>query len=318
MNASRIVRGLIVSYSFAVSSFVWAAVDYEGQIQPLLEDKCYRCHSEEEVKGELRLDSPQFIMAGGEYGEVLVPGDPNESSLYILTTYPKDDPDYMPQKGKGLSGAEQGMLKKWIEEGALFGDGFVHAPKPKVKSKFEEADLVNERKYMIMGEALDIVNGLRESGLLVDTVNHDSSRFEISYTYAEREAGAFDFDALQPLAASIVKVSLARSDVLDSDLDNLTQYEAIEHLDLGRTNIGDAAMASVAKLSNLRYLNLRDTNVSDDGLRALEKLKRLERVYLWGSEVTPEGAKRLEKKLGEGVVIFGGSLAGPRRGGQRG
>lgn len=309
---------MIVSCSFVASSFIGIAVDYKRQIQPLLEDKCYRCHGKEEVKGELRLDSPQLIMAGGEYGEVLVPGDPNESSLYILTTYPKDDPDYMPQKGKGLSRAEQTMLKKWIEEGAVFGDGYVHAPKPKVKAKFEEADPANERKYMIMGEALDIVNGLRESGLLVDTVNHDSSQFEISYTYAEREAGSFDFDALEPLAASVVKVSLARSDVSDSDLDDLTQYRAIEQLDLGRTNIGDAGMASVAKLSNLRYLNLRDTNVSDDGLRALEKLKRLERVYIWGSEVTPEGAKRLEKKLGEGVVIFGGSLAGPRRGGQRG
>ena len=71
------------------------AVDFDKQILPILEEKCYRCHGDEKVKGELRLDSPEAILAGGEYGEILIPGDPNESSLYVLTTYPKDDADYM-------------------------------------------------------------------------------------------------------------------------------------------------------------------------------------------------------------------------------
>lgn len=318
MNAIAKARALVFLCGAASVLANGATVDYEGEIRPLLEEKCYRCHGDEEVKGDLRLDSPQAIVAGGEYGDVLVPGDPNESSLYVLTTYPKDDPDYMPQKGKGLSGKEQAMLKKWIEEGASFGDGFVHAPRPKVGSKFDEADPASQRKYQIMGEALDAVAELRASGLLVDTVNHDSSRFEISYTYGERAAGDFDFRELDPLGDAIVKISFARTEVSARDLESLAGFAGLEGLDLSRTSIGDDAMANLAKLENLRYLNLRDTKVSDDGLEALGSLKGLERVYLWGSQATEAGARRLEKALGEGVVVFGGNLTRPRRAGPRG
>jgi hypothetical protein len=293
------------------------AVDFAKEILPIFEDKCYRCHGEEKVKGELRLDSPEAIMAGGEYGDVLVPGDPNESSLYVLTTYPKDDPDYMPQKGKGLSSNEQKLLKQWISDGASFGESFVHGPNPKVKSKFEEANPVNERKYTIREDAVETVARLHESGLQVDTVNHDASRFEINYTYAERTAGSFDFGMLADLGDTLVKLTLARTDVTDGDLAGIVDYSNIEHLDLGRTGVGDAAIEHIDKLENLKYLNLRDTNVSDVGIQRLSKLKQLERVYLWGSQVTEAGSKRLEKALGEGIVILGAELRGPARRSQR-
>jgi hypothetical protein len=289
------------------------AVDYDKEILPILEGKCYRCHGDEKVKGELRLDSPEAILAGGEYGDVLIPGDPNESSLYVLTTYPKDDPDYMPQKGKGLTSGEQKILKQWIADGASFGESFVHAPPPKVRSKFEEVDPANERRYTIMGDAVETVARLRESGLQVDTVNHDASRFEINYTYAERAGGAFDFEALAALGDTLVKLTLARTDVSDGDLAGIVDYSNIEHLDLGRTGIGDEALEYVSNLENLKVLNLRDTNVTDAGIQKLAKLKSLERVYLWGSQATANGAKRLEKSLGEGNVILGGELVGPRR-----
>lgn len=289
-------------------------VDFDKHIGPILENKCYRCHGEEKVKGELRLDSPEAILAGGEYGDILVPGDPSESSLYVLTTYPKDDPDYMPQKGKGLTVGERKLLKRWIADGASFGESFVHMPEPKTRSKFEEADPANERKYTIMGKAVEIVARLRESGLQVDTANHDASRFEISYTYAERSEGAFGFETLALLGDSLVKLTLARTDVSDGDLAGIVDYSRIEYLDLGRTKVGDAAMEYVAKLEHLMYLNLRDTNVTDAGIQKLASLKHLERVYLWGSQATADGAKRLEKRIGEGVVILGSELgAAPRR-----
>lgn len=289
------------------------AVDFDKEILPILEGKCYRCHGDEEVKGDLRLDSPEAILAGGEYGDVLIPGDPNESSLYVLTTYPKDDADYMPQKGKGLTPSEQKLLKQWITDGASFGESFVNVPAPKVKSKFEEADPADQRRYTIMGEAVEIVARLREEGLQVDTVNHDASRFEINYTYAERSGGAFAFDALAELGDTLVKLILARTDVTDVDLAGIVVYSNIEYLDLGRTGIGDDALEYISKLENLKILNLRDTNVTDASIQKLAKLKSLERVYLWGSQVTASGAKRLEKALGDGIVILGGELVGPRR-----
>jgi len=279
-----------------------APVDFGIQIQPILEQKCYRCHDAEKVKGDLRLDSPAGIMAGGKGGPVLAPGKPDESPLYFMTTFSEGDPDYMPQKGKGLSTKERGLLKTWIEEGASFWEGYVHVPVEKIKSKFSQADSDEMQKYRIAGEAIEMVAELRSSGLLVDTVNHDASLFEVSYTYADRKAGQFGFSSLEALSDSLRKVTLARTEVTIGDLKSLQPFSSIEFLDLSRTGIGDEALDPVSKLENLKTLNLRDTNVSDKGLQKLVGLDKLERVHVWGSLVTPEGAKWLENRL-EGVVV---------------
>lgn len=290
-----------------------AAVDFESQIAPILEDRCYRCHGDEDVKGGLSLDSPIGILTGGEVGEVLVPEDPNASSLYILTTYPKDDPDYMPQKGKGLSKREQDLLKAWIAEGASFGDDFVAPIQSPARKKFADADPDNARNYIILGDAVEIVARLRDAGLLVDTVNHDASLFEVNYTYAEREAGAFDFEALGPLEDSLRKIILARTEVTAADLIGLENFQSIEYLDMSRTSVGDDALDSISKLKNLKFLNLRDTEVSDRGIQKLSGLPSLGKVYLWGSQATAEGAKRLERRLQNASVSIGTRISPPPR-----
>ncbi len=301
-------------------SLIWlgfsvnAAVDFDQQIKPILEEKCYRCHDDEKVKGDLRLDSPEGILSGGKGGVVLVPGEPNESSLFILTTYPKDDPDYMPQKGEGLSDREQNLLKAWIEEGALFAEAFVHVQNPRVKSKFADADPDSVRKYMIMGDALEIVRKLRASDLLVDTVNHDSSLFEVSYTHTDRGPGEFDLTSLTPLNESLKKLTLARTRISNEDLSSLPALSSIEYLDLSRTEVDDQSLEFVSQLANLRILNLRDTKVTDEGLLQLANLRQLERVYVWGTLVTSAGANRLEKRI-EGVAVKQGtSISVPNRG----
>jgi len=302
------------------SALVWlgfsasAAVDFDRQIKPILEEKCYRCHDDEKVKGDLRLDSPEGILAGGKGGIVLVSGEPNKSSLFILTTYPKDDPDYMPQKGEGLSTPEQNLLRAWIEEGASFGKGFVHDQDLRVQSKFADADPDSARKYMIMGDALEVVENLRASDLLVDTVNHDSSLFEVSYTHADRGPGEFELSSLAPLKDSLKKLTLARTRITNEDLSLLSELASIEYLDLSRTEVDDQSLDFVSQLANLRTLNLRDTKITDKGLLKLANLKQLERVYVWGSLVTATGAKRLEKRI-EGVAVkTGTSISPPNRG----
>lgn len=297
-----------------VGFFANAAVDYAREIKPILEEKCYRCHDDEKVKGDLRLDSPEGILAGGKGGGVLVPGKANESALFVLTTYPQDDPDYMPQKGKGLSQSEQALLKTWIDEGALFSKGFVHRQNPVVRSKFAGTDPDSMRNYMILGEALEIVKQLREAGLLVDTVNHDSSRFEVSYTHANRRPGEFNLTELVPLEDTLKRLTLARTEVASEDLKALTELASIEHLDLSRTDVGDQALNFVSQLTGLKTLNLRDTNVTDEGLQKLVKLEKLELVYVWGSIVTASGAKWLEKQIDGVTVKVGTPVVPPNRG----
>jgi len=72
---------------------------YVKDIRPLFEASCFRCHGEEKQKGELRLDSLQAVLQGGEDGKVIVPGD-SKKSLLVVAVAQIDDEFAMPPKRK--------------------------------------------------------------------------------------------------------------------------------------------------------------------------------------------------------------------------
>ena len=88
---------------------------FEKKVRPLLIERCYECHSAEEVSGGLRLDSKVGVAAGGDSGAVLVAGKPDESRLMQAVRY-ADRELQMPPSGK-LSEAEIEVLSRWIEMG---------------------------------------------------------------------------------------------------------------------------------------------------------------------------------------------------------
>lgn len=95
------------------------AISYTLHIRPLMEAHCVECHNAEKMKADLRLDSYEAIMKGSKFGPVVVPGDPEESTFYYLTTFPEDDPDRMPKDGEPLTTEEKQILHDWIAQGAV-------------------------------------------------------------------------------------------------------------------------------------------------------------------------------------------------------
>lgn len=92
-------------------------------IQPIFEAKCNKCHGEEKQKGDLRLDTYEATMAGGENSAEkknnIVAGKPADSLTYQLVTSAEDEDMHMPPEGKDqLSKEEIAILKWWIEQGA--------------------------------------------------------------------------------------------------------------------------------------------------------------------------------------------------------
>ena len=97
-------------------------VNFETEVLPFLERSCFECHSTQQVYSNLRLDSAERILRGGDLGEVVVPGKPEDSPLYVRVTLPAEDLDVMPVEGDRLSEEEAELLRQWIAEGASFGD----------------------------------------------------------------------------------------------------------------------------------------------------------------------------------------------------
>jgi uncharacterized membrane protein len=92
---------------------------FQSVILPIFTAKCNKCHSEEKSKGELRMDTYELAMKGGENGKNFVPGNLKESLSIERITLPEDEDDHMPPTGKDqLTPEEIGLLKWWVQEGA--------------------------------------------------------------------------------------------------------------------------------------------------------------------------------------------------------
>jgi hypothetical protein len=80
---------------------------YAKDIRPLLETACFRCHGEEKQKGDLRVDSRDALLKGGEVGKVIVPGNSKKSLLVAAVAQLNDDiamPPKMKPRGGGPGG----------------------------------------------------------------------------------------------------------------------------------------------------------------------------------------------------------------------
>ncbi|MEM6279284.1 MAG: c-type cytochrome domain-containing protein [Verrucomicrobiota bacterium] len=122
-------------------SFVFAprseAVDYKEEIRPILNSKCYQCHSGPRAKGKLRMDTEDYFSKriGGE-DPAIIPGDSARSLLIIKASLPREDGEAMPPPPARARGAEPftsvelGLVKKWIDLGAKFEAGETSEPEP--------------------------------------------------------------------------------------------------------------------------------------------------------------------------------------------
>ena len=95
-------------------------VTYAKDIRPIFEASCFRCHGEEKQKGDLRLDSLQAVLKGGEDGKVVEPGNSAKSVLVHNVSRIGDEDNWMPPTDKGdpLSKDQIGLIRAWIDQGA--------------------------------------------------------------------------------------------------------------------------------------------------------------------------------------------------------
>ena len=94
---------------------------FEKNVRPILAERCYECHSKEKgiSKGGLIMDSRAGMLAGGDLGAAVVPGD-LKKSLMIVAVHQTDPDLSMPPRKKGakLSDAQIATLEQWIKMGA--------------------------------------------------------------------------------------------------------------------------------------------------------------------------------------------------------
>jgi uncharacterized membrane protein len=284
---------------------------YKDLIQPILEQRCYSCHGENKSKGDLRLDSPEYILKGGETGKVLVAGNVEKSLLYAYCVLPLEDDLHMPPDGKPQLTAQQvQLLKWWVEHGASFDktvqelNGGKNLPIAKVNtvtpSVFQPVQssktavaVNNDVKNSIIKVGIDekpsVPKQDMEPILLKQSIEPVSSAVLKNLTEKKIIVSSYGENS-NYVMANFINVKNYSTNLID-DLQNVKNQ--LLRLRLSNQPVTDADVVKIAQFKNITRLNLEKTNITDASLATIAQMPNLEQLNIYGTNVTEKGLERL-------------------------
>ena len=313
---------------------------YRDLVMPILESKCYNCHSATKKKGGLRLDNEEFIREGGKNGSVFTAGNPEGSNLYTALLLPEDDDKHMPPKGKPqLSEQEIATIHFWIKKGASFQEivetvttgagnsttsvtaniATTTLPKTVAKDSAKAVALMPKTaapvtvqnaettilKNKIEAATPSVLERLKQKNIIVSDFGVGSNYLMANFVNVKNYNSTL-IDELNSIGNQLVRVRLGNQPVSDNDIKKLSSLKNLTRLNLEKTNITDGALMHLKNLPNLEQVNLYGTNITDKGLKELAKCPHLKVIYLWQTKTTAAGIDQLKEALPNVQIDTGG------------
>ena len=208
----------------------------------IFEAHCVDCHNPGKMKGDLRLDTYEGVLAGGQSGAVVVPADPGSSELLKRLHLPLEDKQHMPPKGRApLTDDQIAVLEWWIEAGAPNHDTLRTLKAPaEIRVVFSRTLPERERRAV---EELQSRQASEYEATLAGL------RASIPGSLRAILPGERDLEYTAAIAGATFK---------DAELQQLGSVgNDLFWLDLSRTGITDAGLKVLAKMPNLERLDLR-------------------------------------------------------------
>jgi uncharacterized membrane protein len=272
------------------------ALLYQDVIQPILEARCYDCHSSRKQKGELRLDKEMFIERGGKEGPIVAGAVADSSTLYKRLVLPLEDKHHMPPNEKPqLSSSELALIKYWLSEKPLFNRSI---------SDFENKDKIIAIIQSLQAAPLQSwipaepvekadeknIRQLEGYGLQPIPLAANSNYLMVSFTNA-RNISDEQLKDLISIKEQLIWLNLSNSTITDQQMVILSSLNNLRVLYLNNTPVTDAGVLSISGLTELRLLNLVGTRITDNSVPALLKLKKLTNLFLYQTLLTSEGIR---------------------------
>lgn len=120
-----------------LTSTASASVDFVKEVQPILEQHCLRCHNEKAT--DVELGETDYLLDTAKNAirdKYIIPGNGATSKLYTSTICPDYSKRLMPPlddiielRSRRLTKHETDILKKWIDEGAVWPESVSLVPR---------------------------------------------------------------------------------------------------------------------------------------------------------------------------------------------
>ena len=220
MQRSTILLTAVLAW-FGVTDLSAAAVDYAKQIQPIFMKHCAGCHGEKKGLGKLRLHTPAAIQKKWDKDEhLIVRGDAEKSELYERLVLPEGHKKLMPKKADPLSEEKIALIRKWIDEGAVFGVVAEAKPEADEKTEATEADGDGHGEEKPVAAPAEVplpevgaaevaaVEKLVAGGAQVNPLFAGSSLLQVSYALRGEPATDAELALLEAVAEQVIALGL--------------------------------------------------------------------------------------------------------------
>jgi mono/diheme cytochrome c family protein/uncharacterized membrane protein len=286
---------------------------YADIVQPIFERRCYSCHNKNKKKGKLRLDEPAFILKGGKDGEVIKPGNAEESDMMKRLLLPRNDEDHMPPKEKPqLKDNEIALIHWWIATGATFDKKTKDLEQPeKIKPVLlalqkEEKKVLPDLPQTPVEQADEkAIQKLKDRGIIVFPVARNSNYLKVNFITVD-SITSNDISLLLGIKKQLVWLNLGYKKIHDSLLVPIAQLTNLTRLQLDNTPITDKGLVPFQSLVNLQYLNLVGTKVTAQGMLQLKSLPKLQAIYLYKTFISSSDWPLLKSNFPKVTLDTGG------------
>ncbi|MDP2413565.1 c-type cytochrome domain-containing protein [Daejeonella sp.] len=285
------------------------ALVYDHVIQPIFQEKCVSCHSDEKLKGKLKLTDSASIMKGGKTGKLYVPGDPKVSLLLERIHMPLSNKKHMPPSGKPqLSPEEVRILFQWIKDRPDFKKRVMDLPANDSLRILAAARL---KPFVKVGEDYDFaaadeetIEDLNNFYRMVSPVSRESPALAVSF-FSKNAYNSKSLEELSEIKEQIVSLRLSRMPVKDEDLDFISKLKELRKLDLNFTDINGSGLQDLSALKKLQVLSLSGTKVKVQQLLPLISNKNLRELSVWNTSLTEKDILQLKKVNSSLNIITG-------------
>lgn len=299
---------------------VQEALLYEEVIKPILKTKCMACHNADKQKGGLRMDEITYLLKGGKGGNILKPGNAEESEMIKRIMLPVDNDKHMPPKEKPQpSESQMALMHWWINTGADFNKKIKTISQP---DNIKPILLALQQPDSKQPRAADdfplapvekanekILQQLRLLDIIVLPIaqqsNYLSANF-VTHTAIEKS----DLKLLSTISKQLVWLKLDNTNLDDSTAAQLSAFTSLYRLTIANTNITDNALVHLNALTLLRYLNVSGTATTAKGFSKLTALKKLENMYVYNTNIKREDYAGIKNLFPLTTIDTGGYVVG--------
>ena len=127
---SLLIIALVLIIGFSAWAFLRPAdvVDYSADVKPIFNKKCISCHGGVKKKAGFSVLFREEALGITESGKpAIIPGDPEHSEMIRRITVEEVE-ERMPYKHAPLSKKEISILRRWVKQGAKWGEHWAYIP----------------------------------------------------------------------------------------------------------------------------------------------------------------------------------------------